>query len=127
MEAEELNGNAKWLKERAVGIRNNDRPKDEEEWLAFATGLEMIATDWERTQDMILGVITPRKVTNLNDVKFQRGEPMFLTCKICNQKPGEATAGYSPLIVHGGDAPVIAGLICLGCEHELHVVNGKVS
>lgn len=53
-----LNGNAIWLRERALAIQSGDRPATEEEWFALATGMEMIAADWERTQAMILDAIT---------------------------------------------------------------------
>ena len=48
------------------------------------------------------------------------GETMFITCG-CG-----AIDGYQVVVVAGGDAPVIAGLVCNACGKEAGVCWGKV-
>lgn len=59
-------------------------------------------------------------VIDINESKLRRGELLFLHCPRC--EGGE----FGVSVAHGGDKPVVTGLVCTSCEHGYTVVYGKL-
>lgn len=50
------------------------------------------------------------------------GARMFL---VCGCEPADVIAGFAPAMIQDASGPFIAALVCLGCNAEISVVNGR--
>jgi len=57
-------------------------------------------------------------VTDISQAKFERGEPAFLCC------PCGTDEGWAVQCLKTQRGPVIAALVCMGCERVMLVENG---
>jgi len=50
------------------------------------------------------------------------GEQSFLCCPC---QSGDEHPGFAPVVIHDAAGVFISSLICLGCESEVSIVNGR--
>jgi hypothetical protein len=50
----------------------------------------------------------------------------FLFCVNCAPNPDEPDPGFAPLVCFDKKGPIIAALICLGCETRFKILNGRL-
>lgn len=50
----------------------------------------------------------------------------FLYCTTCAPDPNEPDPGFAPLVCFDKKGVIVAALICLGCEAQFSITNGRL-